>query len=429
MDEIMRTVRPPTKGNGLPMKSLLIAITCLHSLFISGLACANVGVFSGRGFTVELQRTAAIQLVDESVNFDFKGEEFSRIYSQSSGLSGDYVEVRGFFTLKNLTDSTVTIQVGFPLNGDHVFDYNYERSKESIDDSISALEKMRSLLNFSVRDASHTYDLRYVAKDESEHYRGIFLWDMEFVPDGVKTLEVSYRIELSQTIASTEEIFFRSMEDQRAVAKDSAMWHYEKEWYEYLTGAYLEYFEYVTSTAKSWAGPPGKARFRANIGDFQMYLHGRGIFGQDSGDTRAVEPRADSSKSNPPLSDSTITLTRITPSGSQSQGGRVEWSYSSFPADSDLTIEFWFTTVPRDSIGLDSLIAGMIGINPTKEDLSDLRDIVAAMLGIQPNTPRVIKFAQRQIWYASNNWTTEDKLSPEERSLLDHLSDRVNQAK
>jgi hypothetical protein len=375
-------------------------------VFWTQMSSANVGVFSGDGFTVELQKSAQIQMVSENVSFKFVGAALSRVYSPSNKLPGDYAHVNGVYTLKNLTDSIVRVQVGFPLNSDHVRGKNIDGTHSKEAESSSFPGELERTMEFVVRDSAGKYPLRYIAQDEKQRYKGVFLWEMIFAPRELKVLQVRYEIELSFTLADMDTIYSP----------------YAKDWYEALNGAYLEYFEYVTETAKSWAGPVEKAVFRAEIADFKLYLFNRGVFEQSYYDSWQAEASADSTRRMPPPSNHTLIKDCISPKGWHERDGKVEWSFENYAADSNLSFQFWLSIIPREPSGIDTLVSLLFGQYPRSEDLSDLREIIAAFMGIPPQTERVTEFAKRQVWYATQRWKTEDSLSIDERRLITYIA-------
>ena len=209
------------------MKTLIAIVVVLAP----GLAYANAGVFEGSGHTVKLIHSENVQMRSEKVmiipgrgRFLFDG-----------GVGGmDRVQYYCTFVLKNRSPKTVTVQVGFPLTSQFVRhgDWKAEEATELV-----------LKYNFIARDGDKTYHVRFVPRDQDEKLGAIFLWDMTFQGNETRELRVAYEIPMAMALAST------------AKSSDPADQRNYKIWFMTVEAAMTEWFEYVTVTGQSWAGP------------------------------------------------------------------------------------------------------------------------------------------------------------------------------
>jgi hypothetical protein len=377
---------------------------------------ANVGVFTGDGFTIELQHTASVQLVSERVSIQFRpgAQPFN------GGVAAlDIAVVECDFELRNLSDSALTIQTGFPLNSQFVRGHNIRVALKEQQDVGSYEAEAINEYQFTVSDQERSYRPRYVARDRSHQYEGIFLWTLSFAPAESKRLHVAYTMPVSETLAPTDEPL------------DYIQWqafvppNYAKPWYRLLVGATLEYFQYVTTTGVSWAGTINHADFSANVIEFQHYLLSRGMLDQSIYDSLREDytshPREYSSI---PIANKVLVKAVVTPGGWTEHDDIMEKRCDDFRPDTNLSFQFWLTGMPSTPDGIDTFIATYFGEKVSPDDISDLWEIYAAFFGIPPRSESVAYFVKYQAWYLPDSSKTVDSLLPYEKHLLNYLADR-----
>ena len=202
-------------------------------LALCGRALGNTGVFFGSGHSLQLVKSADVQMVSEDVTI-----------TPVCGLSATAhsVEFRCVFVLKNLSAKPVKIQAGFPL--DRQTDGPRRPPSDDTDEVLS--------YHFIARDANNTYHVRYLA-DIRNKYPDLFLWDMTFAAGETKTLHVGYILPMSFAGGTT-----RKLDDPEKILNPQ----YEKPWHARIEGCMVVFFSYITETGQSWAGPIKKATFR-----------------------------------------------------------------------------------------------------------------------------------------------------------------------
>jgi hypothetical protein len=146
----------------MPWKTCLLLVVT-----ICGQASANAGVFFGSGQTIELGKSADVQLVSEEVTITpMRGGFLFDGSVDNQFLEDDRVTYDCEFVLRNRAKKLVRVQVGFPIN--HM--YRSRRWHETPDAAeMSRLEadcgELVREYRFIARDRAHTYHLRFVPCD------------------------------------------------------------------------------------------------------------------------------------------------------------------------------------------------------------------------------------------------------------------------
>ncbi len=389
-------------------------------LVVANYAFANVGIFSGSGQTLKLMSSPNVQMVSERVEMFPEPEA---IIVQGVKVPNDVVRFEGEYELKNLTDDTLNIQVGFPLNSDYVTDGNYHR--EHNDRDVSDRDYVREY-GFVVKDQEQTYTTTYSAEDQRDHYHGLFAWKMRFAPREEKIVRVHYRLSVSITAAETyrcdRDYYNASARDTCARLRDLA----ESLKCERFCEGIDEYFDYVTSTGKSWARTIGHAEFIVHCSVFEKYLNKRGVM-----DSAVQRMSMENSKKNPPwlrantgstfFFNQVFVSRRISPGGWQEKNGDIAWTFDNYLPDSSLRVEYFLTQFPRTVGGLDSLIQTVYGKNPKKEQLEVVRQMIGAYFGLIPEDHRVSELAEGQFWYSPRQNLKVGDLPTDQLALMLHL--------
>ncbi len=328
---------------------------------------ANVGIFTGFGHSVALSSTEKVQMVSEEVTiipgrgrFLFRG-----------GVQGmDRVEYHCLFVLKNLQKSKVNIQVGFPLNSQFL---------RPSDNKEKQTRELVTQYNFIAQTDEKQYSVRYVPGDNKKKLQNLFLWDMSFAPLESKTLQVSYSMPISMTLASS--------------AHDWQKSKYTKDWYRRLESCRLEFFGYVTETGKSWAGNIEKATFKVYIEGFEDYITNRPLF---EGVTNKGLAKA---KKKYPVWEPTI-LRIVEPDGWQSgEKGFLIRTFENYQAESNIMFYYYLLSLPKTKNDAKDLISHLTKGDFSNEDIQDLSDILREFNGEKTNNTRIEAFLKNQKWY------------------------------
>ena len=228
---------------------MLILLAAEVSLF------ANAGVFRGVGQTVVPDSTAKIQMVEEIITMIPMRGHYP---VDSSCRNMDPMKFHCVFKLRNLTDQTVTIQVGFPISTEAL----RFREKTQIHQT-----EVIARYGFVAGTKEKCYPVRYVPFDQKKKFSNVFLWDMTFQPKQEVELVVCYTMYGYLGMALTR--------------KGNNSWGklpYKHSYLACLEHAAGEGHQYVTETGKSWAGKIEKATFRISPFAFEKYLSERGVF-------------------------------------------------------------------------------------------------------------------------------------------------------
>ena len=350
---------------------------------------ANAGVFFGNGHTVRLDSTDEIQLVSEEVTI-----EPGRGRMLSTGT--DWVDYTCKFELRNLTDEEVEIQVGFPLTA-QLHGYT---SAENYDE-IELVQRHR----FIARDDVETYHVRFVARDEEDRFRRLFLWKMEFAPGETKTLHVSYGMNMSVMLHVT-----CKPDAEREYGRRGS----ETSWMRDLDAAMLQFFGYVTETGASWAGEIESARFRIATQFYEHDLRRRGWDEPIPGEP----PPNPGLRAGPKLWHRTIEPGGGTPwvlrEGDPPVG--TEWVLEPFEPGPVITVRYFHTLFPRSPDAMRNFARRLAAEEDA--DLGQLREIVLAWHGIEAQSESVRAFVEDQVWYEPSQGKTEEDLSTQEAALL-----------
>jgi hypothetical protein len=374
-------------------------------------AKANTGYFTGSGHTITLSKSEQIQLVSEDVTI-----------RPNCGWTPqmDSVDYCCQFTLKNLTTKPVKIQVGFPLNSQFVQEPKNLPSATAL------------VLNyhFIARDEKTTYHTRFVANDSEKKFSRLFLWDMEFKPAETKVLFVTYQLGMSFGEVSTRNA---QPDGDRLVPvmPGAVMPYHAKKWHAALEVSWVEHFSYVTETGKSWAGPIEHAVFRVQTEDLEKCLAKRDLMDQ----APPQRPKDWAFGYSFPMKAGAIYeeslpkgwkrmkvswRTEIAWYRDSESDGKV-WEYRDYQSGEPLVFVYYVVAIPRAARDCDSWVRRVLGNDPNKADLSELREIVAAFYGIAPQSTSATRFAEQQVWYHPKNGLRESELKEEQQAVLRRL--------
>jgi hypothetical protein len=375
------------------MKYFVIASICVW-IFTPAMR-ANTGYFAGSGQTITLGKTEQIQLVSEEVTIRAKmGWE----------PQSDSVIYRCKFVLKNRSKQSVKAQVGFPL------DSQFVQKRKDPSDTLDLVMHY----SFIARDSDKTYHIRFVPRDSEKRFHRLFVWDMEFDAGETKVLYVAYEIPMSEALTFT---------CKPELIKNGEYLHHEKPWHAYLEMAFVENFQYVTETGKSWSGPINKASFRIDFADLESCLEQRQLFPPG---TELPEPKNDGSdwpeSVTLPVKNGPLYKT-ILPDGGQNNidDWSITWEYNNYKPGNEIVCIFYVLPLPRTADDCDFWVRHVLGKNPAKPDLEEMREIVAAFYGIIPQSKSAKEFAERQIWYHPQKGLQEMWLPANKRAVLKRL--------
>lgn len=366
-------------------------------------AYANVGVFNGSGQTPIVEKTDAVQMVEEEV---LMTPRKAKGPVTGSCRNFDPMDYRCTFKLRNLKDEAVELQVGFPLNIE-----TYRMKGVHAED----VEKLVESFNFSAYSGNEKFKVRYVPQDKEKKFSKLFLWTMKFAAHEERTLVVSYTMEGYLGLYYTLSADMQKDDVDDLCKIDGGL----------LLGLFKtgigEVHMYVTGTGSCWAGEIQKATFKYFPQDFEAYLAKRGALDeteeerkqrQEEKGKRGKEAR-NSSKGARNLLKPECRLVRCWhPSPEKwtrkdDGAGRFhyELTFTPFRPSKDDSIILGYVappmpTEPDDVDILEDVVREFVKSNGgnEKQYLRDVKDVVLEFYGIKTGNTRIAPFIDKQCW-------------------------------
>ncbi len=353
----------------LNMKKILIVLFIIAQAL---LLHANVGSFGGYGESLRLVDNSDIQMVSEKVVITLVPSE--------NPVTGDMkhkdeARYRCSFKLRNLTDKDLKVKVGFPIRNEG----NFLARNASVDS-----------YGFCAESKGRAFKVEYLKSDAEKKYSGIFLWEMAFFAHEVVDLEVSYRTYGYLGVGITQDKPYNFKLMQCAGLKDIS----------FMSTAVSQYYGYVVSTGKSWAGEIESAEFVVDVGNFERYLAKRGYLAYDE-----KSPYAGKYAEKPFYNGA---LSRIlSPSGWVREGDCMVLRRAPFDAAEDILIRYDFTIIPTSVDGLDRfwsyIESSAISKKLSREDRKNISDIILEFYGIKTGNEDISEFLKMQSWYKNKD--------------------------
>lgn len=366
-------------------------------------AYANVGVFNGSGQTPIVEKTDAVQMVEEEV---LMTPRKAKGPVTGSCRNFDPMDYRCTFKLRNLKDESVELQVGFPL------DIETYRMKGVHAEDVG---KLVESFNFSAYSGNEKFKVRFVPQDKEKKFSKLFLWTMKFAAHEEQTLVVSYTMEgylgLSPVVTLDAKDEVEDLQD----IDDGLL-------FRSFAFGIGEAHIYVTGTGSCWAGDIQKATFKYFPQDFEAYLAKRGALDetedernlrQEEKGKRGKEARKKSSKGMRNLLKPECRLVRYWhPSPDKwtrkdDGAGRFhyELTFTPFRPSKDDSIILGYVappmpTEPDDVDILEDEVREFVKSygGHEKQYLRDVKDIVLEFYGIKTGNTRIAPFIDKQCW-------------------------------
>ena len=255
---------------------------------------------------------------------------------------------------------------------------------------------------------------------------------MEFEPEEKIELNISYKMPISMTLATTDtsdgKIFLSTPR--------------QKFWYMDLSTSLLETFSYVTSTGISWNGSIENAHFKVYIANFEDYLQRRGPI-EASKITDKINKDYEKSPEEKAAEELFNTKNcsfyrKISPENWTENKGYIKWDYKDYKPGALISFEYYFICgLPNNIEQVQRFIKSYDERRHiegqqnhlSKEDIADLKEIIMAYMGICPKTKRVEEFVNNQVWYNPNSKKTENDLSKEDIAFLKELDELIMKTK
>lgn len=380
------------------MRRLIVVIGCV----IGSAAMANVGVFSGSGQTPVVEKTDAVQMVEEVVVMTPRAAD-GPVGTNCSNQ--DPMDYHCTFRLRNLTDKAVKIQAGFPL------DAQFLRYGEK-----QTTEELVKRFDFSVEVRGQATEVRYVPFDRDQKFSQIFLWPIEFAPKEELKLVVKYRMRgylgLMDTFAK----------EKRLDEKDF------RHGFGILSTGVGEGHFYVTGTGSCWAGVIEKAVFKYYSQEFEAHLRKRGAYDESVNERK--ERLASLDKKGRRLRGLMRPDSRLVRNWSpapeewkkvEDGAGRFHYEWVKTPFKPELkggiSLAYVAPPIPVEPSDVDLLERGLKESGKFDAEVCrDLKDIALEFYGVNTGNKRIGEFLQAQCWFGRE---TGAVLSPELKSRLE----------
>jgi hypothetical protein len=376
------------------MKTPMIAFGAAMAL--ASAAFANVGVFNGSGQTPIVEKTDAVQMVEEEVVMTPR-KASGPVTTSCRNL--DPMDYRCTFKLRNLKDEPVELQVGFPLDIE-----SWRMPHGDADD----MDSLPGKFGFSARCGEEKFAVRFVPEDKEERFSNLFLWTMKFAAREERTLSVSYTMEGYLGLYPTAlDARFAHKNDGTDVDR-------------LLNGLFGtgigEAHMYVTGTGSCWAGEIEKAVFKYYSQDFEAHLVQRGAYDETESERKerlsALKKKGASAKGL--LKPDCRMVRSWNPSPDKwarvdDGKGRFhyELSHSPFHPTAGDSIVLGYVappmpTEPADVDIVDELVCKFAKSRGGDEErlLRDAKDVVLEFYGEKTDNKRIAAFVSSQCWGA-----------------------------
>jgi hypothetical protein len=355
---------------------------------LQGYACADVGVFAGTGQNIHLSTNADVQMVSQDVSI-IPGR--GRFLFDGSVAGMDVADYRCTFQLRNESEREVKLQVGFPLNSQFL--------RAPYKSSASTVELVASY-KFLVQESERIYSVRYEKATQQASFENVFLWDMTFSANEVKTLDVSYSLPISMSLSRT----FR----------DGTKSSYDRPWYSEMEACVVEYFGYVTETARSWKGNVESAKLTIQVSGFETYLNQRGTLERPSGDER---------QGAYPILQKPEVFRSVSPEGwTKDSNGSIHWESTDSEPDAGVVVAYSVLRIPKSDADTRILLRHLFKTDPTQDDIRDLEDMIREYHGQKTENRRIKAFLENQIWYPKSEST---EIPEEPMTVLKQVRERL----
>jgi hypothetical protein len=373
-------------------------------------ALGNAGVFTGNGQNLRQITSQTIQLITVDVVIMLGRGRFLFDGSVSGMDQADYACT---FVLRNRSDKTAEIQVGFPVDSQ----FANGPAREPGDAGGWVLD-----YSFIARDDKKTYHVEFVRREprRPDDFAAIFLWRMSFAPRETKTLRVQYRIPMSMGLATTRRD--GSARPDRELSLRTQL---------LLEASLLEFAGYVTSTGSSWAGSVETGTFTLITEPFELYLSRRGFFEVPASGLSATETT--SLRETYPVQHP-WWFRQIAPDGWQAIEGGVQWRYKDFKPRDLITVRYYVTQIPRLAEEVDAFVDNLLkplaqeGGAPASQ-LRLAREVLLATYGKEPESDAAKAFVTGQIWYAPRKDFSMEGLSPTQKAVVKAFDRRIDAGK
>jgi|WetSurMetagenome_2_1015567.scaffolds.fasta_scaffold22936_4 hypothetical protein len=356
-------------------------------LFCPSVGLANTGVFFGAGSQVIPIKNNDVQLVKERVSIKLRIDEEAGKWGTPFFPRAD---VEAEFVLKNTTNKSIKLQVGFPF-----------LDLQGFGDEKLVLSK----LNFRVKDtdAERKVTLKEglieQGLDPQGLFKKVFSWEEQFQPNQTKKVIVSYRLLMGIASANGNDREFDGI-GRKYYALDR------------MFPALAYSFGYITKTAYTWKEPVENAVFTIDCTEYFQKLEKTNFFKELGETAPAVVTRP-------------IFLSDISPSSFTHSKNIYRWEFAGKVPEEGIGANFVVLFIPSSPSELANFVTEQVkalkeGI--TKEEyLSILEGYYARILKQEPKGEK--SFARK--YFESVHLVKSDLLFEKDQKLLQDVIEKI----
>jgi hypothetical protein len=362
---------------------------CLVSLllFCPFTGLANTGVFFGAGSQVIPIKNNDVQLVRERVSIKLRIDEEAGKWGTPFFPRAD---VEAEFVLKNTTNQSVKIQVGFPF-----------LDLQGFGDEKLVLSKLNFRAKGTDTERKVTLKEGLIDKelDPQGLFKKVFSWEEQFQPHQTKEIIVSYRLLMGIASANENGRGFDGI-SRKYYALDR------------MFPALAYSFGYITKTAYTWKEPVENAIFAIDGTEFFQKLENTNFF-------------KGLGKSAPAVVTRPVFLSNLNPSSFTHSDGIYRWEFTGKVPEEGIGANFVVLFIPSSSSELANFVTEQVkelkeGV--TKEEyLSILEGYYARILKKEPDGEK--PFTQK--YFEPVRLIKSDLLFEKDQKLFEDVIDKV----
>ena len=368
-------------------------------------AVADAGVFTGNGQDLHQITSKTIQLVSIDVTIVLGRGPF---LFDGSVPGMDRAEYHCTFMLRNLSDKTEEVEVGFPV------DSQFAKGTKTISPKES--ENWVLEYGFIARDEGETYHVDFIRRTPHPgpgEFSSVFVWKMHFSSNETRNLTVQYRIPMSMGLVPLQK-------DEKAPLASDVFGQ------ELLTISQLDMAGYITSTGASWAGNVDAAKFTLITEPFERYFEHRGLIEETTNKLGSDE--YERFNSSFPVHHP-YWFRQIEPAGWKVIKGGVQWEYKDFKPKEAIEVRYYTTPFPQlpDEVSpfVDRFVKALGPTESVGTQLTRLREVQLAIYGCEPRDSRAMSFVSQQLWYQPRKDCSIEQLSNTQKSVLKKIDQRI----
>ena len=196
--------------------------------------------------------------------------------------------------------------------------------------------------------------------------------------------------------------------------RDGTKSRYDQPWYSEMEACIVEYFGYVTETARSWKGNVESAKLTIHVSGFETYLSQRGTL---------ERPHDDGRQGAYPILRKPEVFRSVSPEGwTKDLDGGIHWESTDSEPDAGVVVVYNVLRIPRSDADTRILLRHLFKTDPTQDDIRDLENMIREYHGQKTGNQRIKAFLENQIWYPK---TESTEIPEESMTVLQQVRERL----